>query len=444
VLESKSASYSLIPYFIVNLAGSVRREVSVADKSLNHIGLLRQTFPELSDSEITTLDQATSPRTYPAGSVLCREGEEGKTLYILAEGEVDVFVCADSQQEIRVKTMRPISYFGEMALLGETTRSATIRATTRCRTLEIDQDAFVTVADRNPALLRTLGRQISNHLRNNDRAIIAQLKEKNAALQAAYASLAEQEQLRTEFIATLSHELRTPLTSVQGFLQLINKGVIEGEALRLALDSITRNVEKMVRLIHNLLILYEMHLLSQQPTILTLPELLVTALHDAQVAPVSAGVGYSSPVNMDIAPDLPSLHGDKSGLALAVRSIIENALKFSPNGTPIHIAAYRADDHHVCIAISDEGIGIPADAHERIFEPFYRVERPGANRLFPGLGVGLAIAQFIISRHNGRIELQSEPGQGSTFNIYLPCATTNTVRATWKPTARAAVPLPLN
>jgi signal transduction histidine kinase len=414
-------------------------EVSVADKALNHISLLRQTFPELTDSDLTILNQATSPRAYPAGSILCREGEEGKTLFILAEGEVDVFVCAGSQQEIRVKTMRPVSYFGEMALLGENTRSATIRANTRCRTLEIDQDAFVAVADRNPALLRTLGRQISNHLRNNDRAIIAQLKEKNAALQAAYASLAEQEHLRTEFIATLSHELRTPLTSVQGFLQLINKGAIEGEALRLALDSITRNVEKMVRLIHNLLVLYEMHLLSQQLTILTLPELLVTALHDAQVA----AAGPTSPVNMDIAPDLPTLHGDKSGLALAVRSIIENAFKFSPNGTPVSIAAYRGDDNHVCITISDEGIGIPADAHDRIFEPFYRVERPGANRLFPGLGVGLAIAQFIITRHNGRIELQSEPGRGSTFTIYLPCTTTSTpLRPTWKPTTRPALPLP--
>jgi signal transduction histidine kinase len=416
----------------------------VADKTLNHIGLLHQTFPELSDSELATLNQATTPRAYPPGSVLCREGEAGKTLFILAEGEVDVFVCAGSQQEIRVKTMRPISYFGEMALLGETTRSATIRATTRCRTLEIDQDAFVAVADRNPALLRTLGRQISNHLRSNDRAIIAQLKEKNAALQAAYASLAEQERLRTEFIATLSHELRTPLTSVQGFLQLINKGVIEGEALRLALDSITRNVEKMVHLIHNLLVLYEMHLLSQKLTILTLPELLVTALHDAQVA----ATGPTSPVNMDIAPDLPTLHGDKSGLALAVRSIIENAFKFSPNAAPIHISAYRADDHHISIAISDQGIGIPPGDHERIFEPFYRVERPGASRLFPGLGVGLAIAQFIITRHNGRIELQSEPGRGSTFTIHLPCNTPSNPGGnrgpTWKPATRAPLPLPLN
>lgn len=414
----------------------------MADVKVDRIALLRQTFPELSDSDIEIMSQAASPHQYPAGTILCREGEEGRSLFILAEGEVEVFVCADSQQEIRVKLMRPVSYFGEMALLGETTRSATVRATTRCRTLEIDQDAFGVVADRNPALLRTLGRQISNHLRNNDRAIINQLKEKNMALQAAYASLAEQEGLRTEFIATLSHELRTPLTSVQGFLHLINKGAIEGDALRLALDSVTRNVEKMVRLIHNLLVLYEMHLVSQQMTTLTLPELLVTALHDAQVAAVVPTL----PVNMDIAPDLPSLHGDKSGLALAVRSILENAFKFSPGGTAVHVSAYRADDGQVCIAITDQGIGIPAEAHERIFEPFYRVERPGANRLFPGLGVGLAIAQFIIGRHNGRIEVASQPGQGSTFTIYLPAHTpSNGHRPTWKNTTpRVALPLSYN
>lgn len=394
----------------------------MADNTLDPIALLQRAFPDLSEADIHALHRAAVLRLYPANSVICHQGDIGTALYLLAQGEAHIFVRTDEDSEILVKKALPGEYFGEMALFGKTTRAATIRAMTDCHLIEIDQDTFLPVASQNPALLRGVVAQISNHLRNNDRSIIAELKQKNTALQAAYANLAEQERMRTEFIATLSHELRTPLTSAQGFLHLINKGAIKENALRPAMDSVTRSVEKMVGLINNLLVLYEMHLISPQFSQVHLVQLVNDALDEVQAICDDGG----PPVLLEVTADLPPLRGDKNGLVLAIRSLIENAFKFSPDNTPVILRGHYLNgspkEPELRLDIIDQGIGIPADAHQRIFEPFFRLEGSGASRLFPGLGVGLAIAKFIIVGHNGRIELASEPGQGSTFSIFLPAA----------------------
>jgi signal transduction histidine kinase len=392
----------------------------MADNQPDPISLLHQAFPDLNEADIQSLNQAAVLRAYPAGEIICRQGDIGTTLYILAQGEADISVRTDGDNQLLVRKVYPGDYFGEMALFGKTTRAATITANTDCHLLEIDQDTFLPVASQNPALLRAVVAQISDHLRNNDRSLITELKQKNLALQAAYGNLAEQERLRTEFIATLSHELRTPLTSAQGFLHLINKGAIKENALRPAMDSITRNVEKMVGLINNLLVLYEMHLISPQFSQVPLSDLVHDALDEAQAMCDDGG----PPVLLELPPGLPPVRGDKNGLILAIRSLIENAFKFSPENTPVVLRGQNHNGTGLRLDVIDQGIGIPADSHDRIFEPFYRLEGGGASRLYPGLGVGLAIAKFIVDRHNGRIELTSQPGHGSTFTIYLPTVAT--------------------
>ena len=223
------------------------------------LNLLQTAFPDLSRNNIESLSEAAVYETYPAFTNICQEGEEGTTLYILDQGEVDIIVHADDNQEILVDSIGPGTYFGEMAFLGETTRMATIRTRMPCRLLSIEEEDFMAIAQANPSLLRTLLRQIIGHIRRTDRAVIHELNVKNAALRKTYAELEEQEELRTQFIATLSHELRTPLTSIKGYLGLINNGAMKGDSLQVALDSITRNVNKMVGHTNDLLILYEMH-----------------------------------------------------------------------------------------------------------------------------------------------------------------------------------------
>ncbi|HFE66823.1 MAG TPA: cyclic nucleotide-binding domain-containing protein [Chloroflexi bacterium] len=381
----------------------------------NTLTLLQTAFPDLSEADIRALSRTAYGRSWLAGENICLEGEPGTALYVIDSGEVDIIVNADDNQEIIIDTIGPGSYFGEMAFLGGTTRMATIRARQNCRLLEIDQDDFMAVASGNPDLLRRLMRQIIGHIQRTDRAVIHELNVKNEALKEAYTHLEEQEQLRTQFIVTLSHELRTPLTSIRGYLALMNQGAIKGDSLPVAMNSITRNVEKMVGLTNDLLFLYEMHPKAPEFAYLNLADVLIEALQGAR----KALEDEVTAVSLDIAPDVPPVYGDRQGLTLAVRAFIENAFKYSPDGTPVHIRAYSAGDE-VAIAVTDQGIGIPAEAQERIFEPFFRVEREGTAHLFSGLGVGLTIAKFMADRNNGRITVDSAPNEGSAFTLYLP------------------------
>ncbi|MBE2220296.1 MAG: cyclic nucleotide-binding domain-containing protein [Anaerolineae bacterium] len=383
---------------------------------IDHYKLLQQTFPDLGQEDITTLLQASEPQYYPAGVDICREGDIGDSMFILAEGEVDVIVHASNRQEIHIDVVGANNYFGEMALLGETTRTATIRTCTACHTLQISHTEFLPIAHSNPTLLRALLRQIIGHLRTNDQAVIRELNLKNTSLEKAYEDLAAQEELRSQFIATLSHELRTPLTAIKGFLGLVNQGAMQGESLKVALDSITRNVNTMVGLTNDLLILYEMRPAAPEFAYVNLPDILIESLNTAR----ETLNGQSAAVTLDIAPNIANIFADKRSLVLALRALIENAFKFNPDKKPVHIRAFCPTQKEVAISVTDQGIGIPQADLERIFEAFVRLEKEGSQQLFPGLGVGLTIAKYVVERHNGRIGVESIPQQGSTFTIYIP------------------------
>jgi signal transduction histidine kinase len=388
----------------------------MASKQLSRIDLLHNIFPELSPTELQELDAAAEEQQYEPGALLCQEGEIGRRLFIISEGEAEIFVNSDDRQMILVKNVGPTEYFGEMALVNDAPRAATVRAITTCKTLEIDREAFVATIDQNPALLRAIVRQISNHLQNNDRIIIRELRKKNRALNVAYNNLSSQEKLRTDFIATLSHELRTPLTSAQGFLHLINRGAMQGSAQRSALETVTRNVEKMVDLINNLLVLYEMHLSSPEYSNIALAELVREAIREARTVMDA----QQNPVEFVREGEFPIIRGDRNGLLLAIRSVIENAFKFSQKNDLVVVNLYMVDEDTAGLDVIDLGIGIPPESQAHIFEPFYRVEGTGPDRLFSGLGVGLAISKFIVEQHEGQLTVESNPGEGSTFTIRLP------------------------
>lgn len=389
----------------------------IAIMEVDRLDVLAQTFPGLSFAELGDLNDAAVMRSYPAGAYICREGEQGSVFYILADGEVQVSSQPEgsSQEIILHRSSSPYS-FGEVALFGDGRRSATIQALTECHTLEIDKESFHQLANSNPGLREALFRQLSLYMRDTDRLVIQQLNRQNAELQAAYAHLAEQDRMRTEFISTLAHELRTPLTAIQGFMHLIDRGVVTGKALEDGLGAISRNVDKMVWLVNSLLVLYEMQLIAPRLAALRPEELVNAAIAENNPAAQVRNV----PVNATYAPDLPPLYVDHAGLTLALRLLIDNAVKFSEAGQPVTIHVSCPNPETMSLAVSDQGPGIPQEVQGRIFEPFFRWSQDNSTHLYSGLGIGLSIAQSIVSRHQGRIEVESEPGKGSTFRILLP------------------------
>ncbi len=121
---------------------------------------------------------------------------------------------------------------------------------------------------------------------------------------------------------------------------------------------------------------------------------------------------------MDLSDDMPSIKGDQQRLELVFSHLLDNAVKFSPNGGTITIRGWW-DEDHVYVSIQDQGVGIPSEHLDRIFERFYQVDG-SASRQFSGMGVGLALVWEIVEAHSGSVDVESHPGAGSTFTVTFP------------------------
>jgi signal transduction histidine kinase len=123
-------------------------------------------------------------------------------------------------------------------------------------------------------------------------------------------------------------------------------------------------------------------------------------------------------VNTRIQQKLPQVMGDAGGLSRAVGALLDNAVKFSPEGGEIGVCI-QARDETVCIEISDPGVGFPMEQLDDVCRPFTRIEESGGH-LFGGVGLGIPIAKQVVESHGGHIEIESEVNKGSTFTIVLP------------------------
>ena len=225
------------------------------------------------------------------------------------------------------------------------------------------------------------------------------------------------QQSQRDFIANISHELKTPLTSIQGFAQaILDDAARTPEALQQAAGVIFNESGRMHRLVMDLLVLARLEGgtadLQKLPVDLTL--LLNNVVDKFKLQAEQAQVSLS--------PDLGSLStltGDGDRLAQVFTNLVDNAIKFTPAGGQVSIAA-ALNDGNIVVKVKDSGVGIAPEDQKRIFERFYQVDksRKGGNRR--GVGLGLAIASQIVNAHGGQIWVNSVPGQGSTFSVSLP------------------------
>lgn len=224
------------------------------------------------------------------------------------------------------------------------------------------------------------------------------------------------ETIRRDFVANVAHELKTPLTSIRGYAETLRDGAWRDETLALPfLDKIERSAIQLQRLVEQMLRLAAIEsgqiAIERQPTPLgPLCERVI-----ADLAPLTANRRLTLRVTAT-PPDLAAA-ADPTLLAQIVRNLVENAVKWTPDGGTIDLAATATADH--CrLAIRDTGVGIPAAAADRIFERFYRVPQSSGSEP-GGVGLGLAIVKHLVQLHGGTITVESTPGQGSCFTVTL-------------------------
>jgi two-component system phosphate regulon sensor histidine kinase PhoR len=231
--------------------------------------------------------------------------------------------------------------------------------------------------------------------------------------------LKELEAIRKDFVANVSHELRTPLTSIRGFAETLLEGGIEDK----------KNNRRFVEIIKT----HAIHLSELSGDLLTLATLesdgLVLNYHKLDLRPLVQEVVESTKslaaqkkqgieVRMD--GDLPHLVADRDRIRQVLTNLVDNAIKFTPEGGKIEVQVNLTDGKDaVELHVEDNGIGVPSADVPRIFERFYRVDKV-RSRDQGGTGLGLAIVKHIVEAHRGRVEVRSVLGQGSHFTVILP------------------------
>jgi PAS domain S-box-containing protein len=259
------------------------------------------------------------------------------------------------------------------------------------------------VEDISP--LKILEEERVKHLR--------ELREKHSQLQ-------ELDRLKSRFVSNVSHELRTPLAVIKLYATLALKGRPEKQTYYLrTIEQETHRLETMVENILDLTRL-DRQALRVQPEPLVAYEIIAQVLEVYAETAKKRGIVLTNRVQ----DGLPPLHADKNHLIQMLTNLLDNALKYTPSGEEVWVAARELDSdsrHMLEIAVNDRGAGIPEDEQERIFERFYRGSNntPGST----GTGLGLAIVRELMTLHEGQIILTSKAGEGSVFALQFPLDT---------------------
>jgi PAS domain S-box-containing protein len=227
------------------------------------------------------------------------------------------------------------------------------------------------------------------------------------------------EDLRSQFVATISHELRTPLASLHGAAMTLleREHDLSGQTQHSLLDMIAVQSKRLANLVEEILMAGQLD--SGSLRVVTEPfdpeELVWTAASAARLR-----VGDETSIDVTIPAVLPKVAGDPERTRQVLMNLVDNAIKYSPDGGRIELGL-DVDRGHARFTVRDEGLGIPLGEQKRIFEKFYRLD-PDHQRGVGGSGLGLYICRELVRSMNGRIWVDSDPGEGAAFTFELPVA----------------------
>jgi signal transduction histidine kinase len=230
----------------------------------------------------------------------------------------------------------------------------------------------------------------------------------------ALADLRKLNKSKSDFVSVVSHEFRTPLTGIQGFSEMIRDEDLSTEDVKDFANDINKDAHRLSRMITELLDLDRMESgrMSQNRERVDLSALATEAV--AHERPNASRHTFA----MELDPTLPEIWADRDRITQVLTNLISNAVKYSPDGGTITVGTERLDDAAHCW-VRDQGMGIPPDSIETVFERYSRLETT-TTRTIQGTGLGLPIVREICQAHGGRAWAESTHGSGSTFHVTLP------------------------
>ena len=398
---------------------------------------LRPVLFGLAEEDLDELAQAAVLWSFPADSTIFEEGEPGDAVYVVVQGRVEIVKRLDDEKDRPLRKSGPGAIFGEMAILQESVRTATVRAVEPTVVLEIGRDPFLAVLGRSPSLAVRILVRMTDRLRDADQQSIAELRQVNRNLTRALRRLERLDRTKSDFIQVSAHELRTPVAALLGYAQMMqnNPTAQENPGLRELVDGVVVSTERLHRVFNS--ILDVSRLVTGGLQIIQSPVSLPVVFDGIQSQFERALEERNLTLELAGLEGLPVCPGDPDMLYKVFYHLVNNAVKYTPDGGRIMVVGQTVDlpDLGRCVQVSveDTGIGIAPQDLDLIFEKFYRTGEvalhSSGQTTFKGggPGLGLAIAQGVVLAHGGRIWAESpgydeETCPGSRFVVQLPLA----------------------
>lgn len=386
---------------------------------MNTIDYLKKVsfFSCLPDTVLPELAVKVKEKAFPDSTPFIKEGETGRELYIIKRGEVEIIKGYDQpgEQVIARRVMGDI--VGEMALLEDAPRFATVVSRGEVKVLVVAFQDFFRVVGGNPTALRQLLRIVSIKLRQSQENRYLDLKRRNK-------ELSELSSLQQAFLSVVRHELLTPVSNIQLSLEILKRsGAIDAATTEIQqqVGTIERNVglaDQRMRM----LVEYATLIGSQGEMFLQLTNF-TEVVHQAVTKFRRQAKEANISLTLEGGGEYIWLAADRKRMVEVLGYLLDNAIRFNKPGGAVTITTQQ-DASRVQCELVDTGIGIPADDLSRLWEPFAQMSS-ALNRGVEGLGLGLALTRYIIKAHGGEVWVKSVEGQGSQFGFSLPLKVDN-------------------
>lgn len=371
------------------------------------------------------LTQSFREFNFAPGEVVFHDGDEGDTMFLIWSGKIAI-IKGDLDSPIILAYRGPGEIFGEMAILENQPRSATIVALEHLRVLELNRQRFDQLLSETPSVSRSIMEILSARLRKvSQERSTGQLSEKRLSrqvsdLQSEKQRLEDLQRLRQETTELIIHDLRNPLSSIAVSLKLISLMLPEDvlNANHGILSIGQASCERMQRLVDSLL---EVSRLETGEVRFRLEAVKLPEIINETIQRTSILSRPGTTMRSVIEPGLPPVLADRDKIDRVIMNLLDNALKYTPEGGQISVSVTQEREGFVKVSVSDDGPGIPPEERERIFERFAQVANGQSRQR--GFGLGLTYCRLAVEGHGGTIWVEpGDGGRGSCFTFTLQVA----------------------
>ena len=373
-------------------------------------------FSGLSAEEVRRVAEACREECFAPGAVIFLEGSRADKFYIILEGTVEVWKDYQAEERDLLAAHSAGHLFGEMALIDDLPRSATVVARDNVRLVSMGRQDFHRIISENSSVALSVMRSVSAMVRQSNQSFVDNLRRRNSELVKANRELKKTQEklLRAERLSVLGkfsslilHDIRNPISILRGFAEMIALHADEPQVVSAYVKKIVTEADRLNRIAGELLD-YSRGEIALNLSIVDVRELVSSAMEIIRERFVTKNieihcdVRYPGPVIMDF-----------DRMQRVLLNLADNSRKAMPGGGTFSIVVSR-ENNHLIFEVSDTGVGMDKDTQKLVFEPFFSHAAEG------GTGLGMTIVKNIVEAHEGSLAFSSKKSEGTVFRITLP------------------------